>query len=72
MEAQHVMSWDEKDDIQKLLSVMEVDIAETLNYVLEYKYLLKYMGNNESILYKAPNFWGQIMPALRFGGGCAD
>ncbi|MBE5896133.1 MAG: hypothetical protein E7281_00080 [Lachnospiraceae bacterium] len=66
MESWHAMSWDEKDDIQKMLSVMEVDIAEALNYVLEYKYLLRYMDNNGFILNKASNFWGQIMPALRF------
>lgn len=35
-----VIDWDDKDDIQKLLTVLEYDAASALNDTLQFKYVL--------------------------------
>ena len=36
-----VIDWDDKDDIQKLLTILEYDAGEALNNALQFKYVLE-------------------------------
>ena len=62
----NVLSWEEKDDIQRLFAILQNDSIEVLNGVLELQYVLNYTFVNPHIMNKAPNFWSETIIALRF------
>lgn len=61
-----VLSWDEKDDFQRLLAVIQNDVVDTLNTVLEYGFVLEFDINQHSFVNKSPYFWAEVMKSLRF------
>lgn len=67
MEQQYtVIDWDDKDDIQKLLSVLECDAASALNNALQYKYVLELFYEHLDFINKTPHFWGEVIISLRY------
>lgn len=60
------LSWDQKDDIQRLLTMLQNDAADTLNTVLEYRFVMDFTFGEQSYTNKAPHFWGEVMKSLRF------
>ncbi|MCM1160742.1 MAG: hypothetical protein NC412_05920 [Roseburia sp.] len=67
MEQQYsVINWDDKDDIQKLLTVLEYDAASALNDALQFKYVLEIFDTNLDFINKAPCFWNGVITSLRY------
>ena len=67
MEQQYtVIDWDDKDDIQKILTVLECDAASALNDALQFKYVLELFDKHLDFINKAPCFWGGIITSLRY------
>lgn len=60
------LSWDQKDDIQKLLTMLQNDAVDTLNSVLEYSFIMDFMSDQTSYINKAPCFWSEVIKSLRF------
>lgn len=60
------LSWDEKDDFQRLLTVIQNDVVDALNTTLEYGFVLEFDTNQQSIVNKSPHFWAEVMKSLRF------
>ena len=60
------LSWDQKDDIQRLLTMLQNDAVDTLNTVLEYRFVMDFTFEEQSYTNKAPYFWGEVMKSLRF------
>lgn len=61
-----VLSWEQKDDTQKLLTMIQVETVDALNAALEYSYLLDFVDNHLSFVNKAPLFWSEAMKSMRF------
>ena len=61
-----VISWDNKDDIQKLLTVFEYDAALALNNALQYRYVLEFFDEHLDFINKAPCFWSEVITSLRY------
>ena len=59
------LSWEEKDDIQRLLTVFQNDAVDSLNTALELQYVLDFTTQHMSFLNKAPCFWSEVMLCLR-------
>lgn len=67
MEQQYsVIDWDDKDDIQKLLTVLEYDVASALNDALRFKYVLEIFDTNLDFINKASCFWTGVITSLRY------
>lgn len=60
------LSWDQKDDIQKLLTMLQNDAVDTLNSVLEYSFIMDFMSDQTSYINKAPCFWSDIGLVILF------
>ena len=60
------LSWDKKDDIQRLLTVLQNDAVDTLNTVLEYGFVLDFTTKHLDFVNRAPSFWSEVMRSLRF------
>ena len=61
-----VLSWDEKDDVQRLLSLLESDASDALNTALEYKFVMDFTIKHHDYMNRAAVFWGEVLRALRF------
>ena len=61
-----VIDWDDKDDIQKLLTVLECDAASALNDALQFKYVLELFDEHLDFINKAPCFWMGVITSLRY------
>ena len=61
-----IMAWEEKDDIQRLLSRLQSDAVDALNTALEYQYVIEFMDENLSYINKAPVVWSEVICSLRF------
>lgn len=61
-----VLSWEQKDDMQKLLTMIQVETVDALNAALEYSYLLDFIDKHLSFVNKSPLFWGEMMKSMRF------
>lgn len=61
-----VIDWKDKDDVQRLLTVLEIDAASALNNALQYKYVLELFDNNLDFINKAPCFWSEVITSLRY------
>ena len=61
-----VIDWDNKDDIQRLLTVLECDAGEALNNALQFKYVLELFDENLDFVNKAPCFWSGVIDSLRY------
>ncbi len=42
----NIINWEEKDDIQKLMTIAEQDAATALNTALEYEYVSTFISEN--------------------------
>ena len=60
------LSWDEKDDIQKLLTILQTDVVDALNTTLEYGFVLDFTLQHHTFADKSPRFWSEVMKSLRF------
>ncbi len=60
------MKWEEKDDIQKTLSIMASEVADALNNVLEYQYIISFMDKHDTYINEAPWFWSEVLISLRY------
>ena len=61
-----VIDWDNKDDIQRILTVLECDAGEALNDALQFKYVLELFDENLDFVNKAPCFWSGVIDSLRY------
>lgn len=61
-----VIDWDDKDDIQKLLTILECDAASALNDSLQFKYVLELFDEHLDFINKAPYFWTEVITSLRY------
>ena len=52
------LSWDEKDDFQRLLTIVQNDVVDALNTTLEYGFVLEFAENQQAFLNRSPHFWG--------------
>lgn len=60
------IDWKDKDDIQKLLTILECDAASALNDALQFKYVLELFDEHLDFINKAPCFWSGVVTALRY------
>mgnify|MGYP000886188250 FL=1 len=61
-----MLTWDEKSNIQKIITVFEIDIKNALDNALEYKYLKEFICEEIENCNKAPIFISQSLHALRY------
>ena len=61
-----VIDWYDKDDIQKLLTVLEGDAALALNDALQFQYVLEFFNEHLDFINKAPCFWMGVITSLRY------
>ena len=61
-----VIDWDNKDYIQRILTVLECDAGEALNNALQFKYVLELFDENLDFVNKAPCFWSGVIDSLRY------
>ena len=61
-----VISWDDKDDIQRILTSLEVDATSALNDALQYSYVIELFNNNLDFVNRAPCFWSEVISSLRY------
>ena len=61
-----ILSWDEKDDCQRLLTIVQNDVVDALNTTLEYGFVLEFTSNQHTFINKSPQFWTEVMKSLRF------
>lgn len=61
-----VLSWDQKDDIQKLLTLFESNTVDALNSTLEYSFVMGFVADQLTLINRAPTFWSEVLKALRF------
>lgn len=61
-----VISWDDKDDIQRLLTILQNDVVDALNSVLEYSFVLDFTAEHLPFVNRSPQFWGEVVKSLRF------
>ncbi len=60
------LMWEKKDDIQKLLTIVQSDAVDVFNTFLEYRFVLEFTSEQQHLLEKAPDFWSEVICALRF------
>lgn len=60
------LAWKDADDIQRLLTSLEIDAASALNDALQYKYVLALFDSNLDFINKAPCFWSGVITSLRY------
>lgn len=60
------LSWDAKDDFQRLLTIVQNDVVDALNTTLEYGFVLEFATNQQTFTNKSPHFWAEVMKSLRF------
>jgi len=60
------LSWDEKDDFQKLLTIVQNDVVDALNTTLEYGFVLEFTAKQQALMNKSPHFWAEVLKSLRF------
>ena len=61
-----VIAWDDQDDIQKILTVLECDAGEALNDALQFKYVLELFDTNLDFINKTPCFWKSVITSLKY------
>lgn len=61
-----VIDWGNKDDIQRILTVLECDAGEALNNALQFKYVLELFDENLDFVNKAPCFWSEVIDSFRY------
>lgn len=61
-----VLSWEQKDDFQRLLTIFQSDVVDALNTTLEYGFVLEFAANYQLFMNKSPQFWTEVMKSLRF------
>ena len=61
-----VIDWYDKDDVQKLLTVLECDAALALNDALQFQYVLEFFNEHLDFINKAPCFWMGVITSLRY------
>lgn len=61
-----VIAWDDQDDIQKVLTVLECDAGEALNDALQFKYVLELFDTNLDFINKTPCFWKSVIKSLKY------
>lgn len=61
-----VINWDDKDDIQRLLTVLEIDATSALNNALQFKCILEIFDQNLDFINQAPCFWMAAITLLRY------
>ena len=61
-----VLSWDQKDDIQKLLTLFESNTVDALNTTLEYSFVTGFVNDQLTLINRTPTFWSEVLKALRF------
>lgn len=61
-----IIDWKDKDDIQRILTYLEVDATLALNDALQYKYVLDFFKEHLDFINKAPCFWGGVITSLRY------
>ncbi|SES43815.1 hypothetical protein SAMN04487884_1574 [Butyrivibrio fibrisolvens] len=61
-----ILSWDKKDDFQRLLTIVQNDVVDALNTTLEYGFVLEFTANHQAFINKSPHFWAEVMKSLRF------
>ncbi|MBD5104250.1 MAG: hypothetical protein HDT47_05245 [Ruminococcaceae bacterium] len=61
-----VIDWNNKDDIQKLLTVLEFDVGSALNDALQFEYVLEFFDKHLDFINKAPYFWVGVITSLRY------
>lgn len=61
-----VIAWDDQDDIQKILTVLECDAGEVLNDALQFKYVLELFDTNLDFINKTPYFWKSVISSLKY------
>ncbi len=66
VEEYKALDWRDKDDIQRILTSLEMDAILALNDALQYKYVLEFFDNNLNFINKAPCFWSGVITALRY------
>ena len=64
--SRQILSWDEKDDFQRLLTIAQNDVVDALNTTLEYGFVLDFVADQQSFVNKSPHFWTEVMKSLRF------
>ena len=62
----NMLSWNDKDDVQRLLTLLQSDAVDALNAVLELGFVLDFVSAPINYVNKAPVFWGEVMRSLRF------
>ena len=61
-----VINWKDQDNIQRILTSLEVDAANALDVALQYNYVLAFFDENTDFINKAPCFWTEALSALRY------
>lgn len=59
-----VIVWDDQDDVQKILTVLQCDAGEALNDALQFKYVLELFDTNLDFINKTPYFWKSVISSL--------
>ena len=62
----NIINWEEKDDIQKLMTIAEQDAAIALNTALEYEYVSTFISENLDYVNRAAHFWSETLKALHY------
>lgn len=61
-----MINWDEKTELQKVISIFEYDIKVALDNALQYKYLLKLFNDNFEFVNKAPVFFSRTISSCMY------
>lgn len=61
-----VIAWDDQDNVQKILTVLQCDAGEALNEALQFKYVLELFDANLDFINKAPYFWKSVISSLKY------
>ena len=61
-----MINWDEKTELQKVISIFEYDIKVALDNALQYKYLLKLFNDNFEFVNTAPVFFSRTISSCMY------
>lgn len=61
-----VIAWDDQDNVQKILTVLQCDAGEALNEALQFKYVLELFDANLDFINKTPYFWKSVISSLKY------
>lgn len=61
-----VIGWEDKDDIQRIITTLEIDATSALNVALQYKYVLEFFDGNLDFVNKSPCFWSEVITSLKY------